>query len=283
VSTVAEQSGGPAAEQVLEAEGLSRADRTALLLRAVHAATSARERAQLELQVIETNMVVAGQIATRYRGRGIAHDDLEQVAYLALVKAVRRYEFAEDRNFLSFAVPTIRGEIRRYFRDQGWTIRPPRSVQEAQTRIRGVEDELLHELGRAPRPSEIAGRSGLDVGLVVEALAATGCFTPSSLEGSATDEGGRVQEFLGDDDPDFGRAEARTVLAPLLARLTRRERLMLEMHFFRGATQKEIGDTIGVTQMQVSRLLSDLMGRLREQLLSADELDECERRPAAWA
>jgi RNA polymerase sigma-B factor len=268
---------------VLEAGSLSRGERTQRLLQAVHVATSAKERAQLELCVVETNMVVAAQIAARYRGRGIAHDDLEQVAYLALVKAVRRYEFAEDRNFLSFAVPTIRGEIRRYFRDQGWTIRPPRSVQEAQTRIRGVEDELLHELGRAPRPSEIAERSGLDAGLVVEALAATGCFRPSSLEGSATDEGGRVQEWLGDDDPEFGSAEARTVLAPLLAGLTRRERLMLEMRFFRGATQKEIGDTVGVTQMQVSRLLSDLMGRLRAQLVSADERDEHERRSTTLA
>ena len=147
-------------------------------------------------------------------------EDLEQVAYLALVKAVRRYEYGEDRNFLSFAVPTIRGEIRRYSGDQGWAIRPPRSVQEAQARIRGVEGDLVHDLGRAPKPSEIAERSGLDVDLVVEALAASGCFTPSSLEASTPDEGGGVQEWLGDEDPDFGGAEARTVLTPLLARLS---------------------------------------------------------------
>jgi RNA polymerase sigma-B factor len=264
-------------------ESLSRADRTRLLLEAASHAVSASERAALELRVIETNMVVASRIAIRYRARGIAVDDLEQVAYLALVKAVRRYVYAEDRDFLSFAVPTIRGEIRRYFRDQGWTIRPPRRVQEAQTRIREVEDDLLHQFGRAPRPSEIAERSGLDLGLVVEALAANGCFTPSSLETSTTDEAGRVQEWLRDIDPGFGSAEARTVLGPLLARLTPRERLMLEMRFVRGATQKEIGDSIGVTQVQVSRLLSDLMGRLREQMVSPDGLNERDRRPAALA
>jgi RNA polymerase sigma-B factor len=264
-------------------ENLSRADRTSVLLAAASLAASASERAALELRVIETNMVVASQIASRYRARGIATDDLEQVAYLALVKAVRRYVHAEDRDFLSFAVPTIRGEIRRYFRDQGWTIRPPRCVQEAQNRIKEVEDDLLHQLGRAPRPSEIAERSGLDLGLVVEALAANGCFTPSSLESSTTDGAGRGQKWTGDVDSGFGSAEARAVLAPLLARLTPRERLMLEMRFVRGATQKEIGETIGVTQMQVSRLLSDLMGRLREQILTPDGLDQRERRLAALA
>jgi RNA polymerase sigma-B factor len=281
VSAITNESTDATSEQLLEE--LPRAELTRRLLHAASAEPSASGRAALEVRVIEANMDVASQIAFRYRGRGIATDDLEQVAYLALVKAVRRYTYAEDRDFLSFAVPTIRGEIRRYFRDQGWTIRPPRSVQEAQTRIREVEDELLHQLGRAPRPSEIAERSGLDVGLVVEALAATGCFTPSSLEASTTHDGGRVHEWLGDIDPDFGGAEARTVLAPLLGRLAPRERLMLEMRFFRGATQKEIGDTIGVTQMQVSRLLSNLMGRLREELMSADELDQHERRPAALA
>jgi RNA polymerase sigma-B factor len=281
VSAVTNESADVASEQLLD--DLPRAELTSLLLHAASIAPSASERAALEVRVIEANMGVASQIALRYRRRGLAADDLEQVAYLALVKAVQRYVYAEDRDFLSFAVPTIRGEIRRYFRDQGWTIRPPRSVQEAQTRIREVEDDLLHQLGRAPRPSEIAERSGLEVGLVVEALAAVGCFTPSSLDASTTHEGGRVQEWLGDIDPDFGSAEARTVLAPLLGRLTRRERLMLEMRFFQGATQKEIGDAIGVTQMQVSRLLSDLMKRLREQLMAADELDQHERRPAALA
>ena len=279
MSAFTDESVGPVAEFV--PEDLSRAERTRLLLQAVAAASSASERSDLELRVVEANMPVAAQIAARYRGRGVTTEDLEQVAYLALVKAVRRYEHTEDRNFLSFAVPTIRGEIRRYFRDQGWTIRPPRSVQEAQARIRGVEDDLFHDLGRAPRPSEIAEHSGLDIGLVVEALAANGCFTPASLELSTTDEGGHVHGWLGDVDPDFGSAEARIVLAPVLSRLTPRERLMLEMRFFRGATQKEIGERIGVTQMQVSRLLSDLMGRLRQELMAADGLDENERRLAA--
>jgi RNA polymerase sigma-B factor len=222
------------------------------------------------MRVIETNMCVAAQIAARYRRRGIPLEDLEQVAYLALVKAVRRYEYAEDRDFLSYAVPTIRGEIRRYFRDLGWAIRPTRRIQEAQTQLRQVEDELMQELGRAPRPSELSERSHLDLDLVIEAFSATGLFTPISLELSMTEQGGQIQDRVGDNDAGFDSAEAKAMLAPLLAHVTPRERTMLDMRFFRGATQKEIGDVLGVTQMQVSRLLSDLMKRLREQLLDAN-------------
>jgi RNA polymerase sigma-B factor len=253
-----------------EFDSQSRSERTRRLLVAIGDAPSPYDRATLEARVIETNMPVAAQIAARYRGRGVATEDLEQVAYLALVKAVRRYEYADDRNFLSYAVPTIRGELRRYFRDLGWTVRPPRSVQEAQSRIRQVEDTLLHELGRAPRPSEIAERGDMELGLVVEALSANGCFTPSSLESTMADEDGRIQEWLGAEDPDFEQVEALATLRPLLRNLTPRERVMLELRFFRGATQKEIGEVLGVTQMQVSRLLSDLMARLRDQLSATD-------------
>jgi RNA polymerase sigma-B factor len=182
-----------------------------------------------------------------------------------LVKAVRRYEYAPDRDFLSFALPTIRGELRRYFRDVGWTVRPPRSVQEAQSRITRAEGELLQRLGRAPRPSEIAAHLDLDLDLVTEALSANGCFSPSSLESSTQGDAGRERACLGQDEAGFEVAEARAVLGPLCEHLTDRERLMLEMRFFRGATQAEIGQAIGVTQMQVSRLFSNLMARLRDE------------------
>ena len=251
-------------------DGLSRADRTRLLLEAAATASPA-EREALEERVIETNLVVAAQIAARYRNRGVPDEDLQQVANLALVKAARRYAYTPDREFLSFAVPTIRGELRKYFRDLGWTIRPPRTVQEAQSRITRAEGELLHKLGRSPRPSEIAEHVDLELDVVIEALSANGCFHPSSLESTTANDDGQTTETLGEDDPGFHNVETRVLLKPLLEHLTDRERLMLEMRFFRGATQAQIGEAIGVTQIQVSRLLSDLMARLRDQLASSEE------------
>jgi RNA polymerase sigma-B factor len=223
-------------------------------------------RRRLEDQVVELNMQVAVDVARRYRSRGVSVEDLEQVAYLGLVKAARGFDPERDTDFLSYAVPTIRGEVRRYFRDHGWAVRPPRSVQQAQSRITAVESDLCQELGRAPRPSEIAERLDLDLDLVVEALAANGCFAPTSLDTSWADVEASLGERLGDDDPSFESAEARVALRPLLAHLDRRERIMLEMRFFQGATQSEIGEVLGITQMQVSRLLSALLARLRDEL-----------------
>jgi RNA polymerase sigma-B factor len=139
-------------------------------------------RARYEDEAIRLNMVVATDVARRYHGRGIPAEDIDQVAYLGLVKAVRGFDPTLGDDFLSYAVPTLRGEIRRYFRDHGWMVRPPRRVQELQARIMGVRDELVAGLGRAPRPSEIAVRIGAGLADVEEALAADGCFTPYSLD-----------------------------------------------------------------------------------------------------
>ena len=258
-----------------ELEGLSRAERTSRLLAAASLAPPP-ERAALEVRVVEANMTVAAQIAARYRGRGVPAEDMEQVAYMALVKAVRRYEDAPGRDFLSFAVPTIRGEIKRYFRDHGWTVRPPRTIQAAQAEIGRAEGQLLQELGRSPRPSEIAERLELDLDLVVEALGANGCFLPTSLEAMMAGDGSTARKWLADEDNGFHRAETVVMLKPLLADLSERERLMLEMRFFQGATQAEIGDVLGVSQNQVSRMLSSLMARLRDRVARCEpSLTDC--------
>jgi RNA polymerase sigma-B factor len=248
-----------------ELSHLSRREATARLL-ARAASADDDERQGLEDQIVELNLQVAVDVARRYRSRGVAIEDLEQVACLGLVKAARGFDPERATDFLSYAVPTIRGEVRRYFRDHGWTVRPPRSVQQAQSRITAVESDLCQELGRSPRPSEIADRLDLDLGLVVEALGANGCFSPTSLDATAVEGDTGIGDRLGDDDMSFEGAEARVALKPLLAHLDRRERIMLEMRFFKGATQSEIGEVLGITQMQVSRLLSALLARLRDDL-----------------
>lgn len=222
-------------------------------------------------ELIRLNMVVAREVARRYRGRGLSADDLEQVAYVGLCKAVRNYDPDKATDFHSYAVPTIRGELRRWFRDAGWVVRPPRSVQELQAKVTAIQDELVHTLGRPAKPAEIAAALQVELGAVQEALAANGCFTPTSLDATleaGSDEGAQLADQLGEADPGYARADARVTLKPLMAELTRRERRMLEMRYVQGATQAEIGAEIGVTQMQVSRLLSGLLARLRDQLTS---------------
>jgi RNA polymerase sigma-B factor len=250
---------------ILDVSHLPRREATEALL-AQMAVVDEHDRRLLEDRLVEINLQVAVDVARRYRARGVATEDLEQVACLGLVKAARGYDPARATDFLSYAVPTIRGEVRRYFRDHGWTVRPPRTVQQAQSRITAVESDLCQELGRAPRPSEIAERLELDLDLVVEALAANGCFSPTSLDATPAGVENGIGERLGEEDASFDSAEARVALKPLLAHLDRRERIMLEMRFFKGATQSEIGEVLGITQMQVSRLLSALLARLRDEL-----------------
>jgi RNA polymerase sigma-B factor len=226
-----------------------------------------QRRKGLKDELIEVNLGVAQSIASRYRHRGIADEDLEQVAYLALVRVVQSYDHGSGHDFLSYAVPSIRGEVRRHFRDQGWVVRPPRRVQEIQAQIAAAESELGTELGHPPTADELAERLGQSPPDVHEALAARGCFAPASLDKvTGWVEGTPVGERLGREEEGFGAAEARVVLAPVLRTLNRRERRMLEMRFITGCTQQEIADEIGVTQMQVSRLLGALMRRLRADL-----------------
>ncbi len=245
---------------------LPRREATALLLSRAKGATPAR-RLHLQDEVIRINMSVASDAARRYRGRGISLDDLQQVAYLGLVKAVRGFDPDRPSDFLSYAVPTIRGELRRHFRDLGWAVRPPRSVQELQARLAGAEAELCQQLGRSPRPSELAAHLDVDLGLVLDSLAASGCFAPTSLDSSEGDDPqAALVERLGGDDPGFAGAEARIALGPVIRTLEPRERLILELRFVRGCTQAEIGAVVGVTQMQVSRIITRLLARLRSEL-----------------
>lgn len=241
---------------------------TARLLSRARAATG-EDRSRYENDVVRLNLGVAADVARRYHGRGVPADDLDQVACLGLVKAVRSFDPTLGDDFLSFAVPTVRGEIRRYFRDAGWTVRPPRSVQEVQARVSAAEAVLCQQLGRTPRPSEIAVHLDVPLALVLDSINATGCFAPMSLDAPRSDDDEGVRELLGDLDPAFASAEARLALAPLMRDLTDRERTIIEMRYFENRTQAEIGAEVGVSQEQVSRLISGILLRLRRRLAVA--------------
>jgi RNA polymerase sigma-B factor len=257
-----------------------RRDRTARALAAVAEATSERRRQELLDYVVRINMGVARTVAGRYFQRGIDEDDLIQVAYMALTRAARDFDAHRHQDFLSYAVPTIRGELKKHFRDQGWMVRPPRRVQEAQARITRAEGALLQELGRPVRPSELAAHLDMDLDDVIEALAADGCFSPSSLDRPVTangeDSGVALGDFLGETDQEAPAAEARVVLGPVVRKLKPRDRRIVYLRFFEQRSQQEIADEIGVTQMQVSRLLARILRDLRKDLTDENPALETE-------
>jgi RNA polymerase sigma-B factor len=259
----------PPLGSVLATVGLSESRRrieTARLLSRARASTGER-RVRYEDEVIGLNLGVASDIARRYHGRGIPAEDIDQVACLGLVKAVRGFDATLGDDFLSFAVPTVRGEIRRYFRDAGWTIRPPRAVQEIQSQVIAAEADLFQKLGRPPRTSEIAVHLAVPLTLVLDAINATGCFAPVSLDAPRVNgDEASAADRMGDDDPAFASAEARLALVPLMSTLTDRERLIIELRYFGNRTQSQIGEEVGVTQEQVSRIISGILTRLRHSL-----------------
>jgi RNA polymerase sigma-B factor len=259
-----------------EAARTSRHDRreaTARLLARAAATENDLVRKRLQDEVVRLNLDIAESVASRFRNRGVPDDDLTQVACLGLVKASQRYDAAYAADFLSFAVPTIRGEVRRYFRDHGWVVRPPRHIQEMQARIGAVEDELTQLLGRTARPDELASHLGEDEGQVVEALSANGCFVPTSLDlAVGTEERATLAERIASEDVGPFAVDARVILAPAVKDLSTRDQRILYLRFFEGRNQREIGDEIGVTQMQVSRLLARILRDLRRSLdLHIDE------------
>lgn len=222
-------------------------------------------------EVIVLNVPLAESIAARYRNRGVDADDLGAVARLGLVKAADRFDASAGYEFHSFAGPTIRGEIKRHFRDLGWMVRPPRRLQELQTAIAGVDGRLTASLGTPPTTTQIAAALDSDARQVEEALAATGCFRPASLDQPLGNGSAAVSDLLGGADPGQDAAEARVALAPVLRRLDDRDRRAIRLRFFDGLTQQEIADDLGVTQMQVSRMLSRILKQLRGLLTIDDD------------
>jgi len=242
--------------------------RTAELI-AEAAACLGEERQVLLDQVILLNIPVAHALAARYRNRGQPPEELEQVACLALTKAVRAYDPARGDDLLVFAVPSILGELKRYFRDATWTVRPPRRIQELRPQLNEAEAELTQRLGRPPRPSEIAEAVGCSTDDVLEAIECATCASPDSLQETPPGEGFAWIDRLPTEELGFHRAEAVAVLGPACRRLKGRDRQILQLRFYEQQTQQQIAEELGVTQVQVSRLLQRILTDLRRSITGA--------------
>jgi RNA polymerase sigma-B factor len=216
-------------------------------------------------RLIEAHVSLADGIAGRYRRRGVPDDDLRQVALVGLLKAVEGFDPRRGAPFRPFAIPTIRGELRRHFRDHGWTIRVPRRVQELHLQLDTIVSRAGHQLGRAPTIAEVAEAAGTSVEAVLEALEAAEMYRPGSLDAPATDSGITTGELLGKDDQDLGTADTRATIRTLLQELPERERRIVYLRFFEDKTQTEIAAEMGISQMHVSRLLSRSLALLRER------------------
>jgi RNA polymerase sigma-B factor len=229
--------------------------------------TDAQEIRRLQDEVVLLNKCVADALAARYRDRGVALEDLQQAASEGLIKAVRRFDPSLHHDLLTYAVPTIRGELQRHFRDHSWTVRPPRRIQELQFQITRAVGMLAQDQGREPLPGDIADFLGVDEAEVLQALQASGCFQPASLDRPAAESSDTtLGDLLPDSEEDLEASEARVSLAPVVRALAERDRRILYLRFFEDCTQEEIGQRIGVSQMQVSRLLNRILGDLRQQL-----------------
>jgi RNA polymerase sigma-B factor len=209
---------------------------------------------------------LARQLARRYQRGGEPLDDLVQVASLGLLKAIDRFEPDRPTAFSSFAVPTILGELKRHFRDRGWSVRVPRDLQEMAVRVERVAEELALGLGRAPTPTEIGEHIGASTEQVLEAREAAGAYRAVSLDRPRDDddEGDGMADTMGVEDPGFGLAEDAATVERLMAVLTDREREVLRLRFAEDLTQSEIGARVGVSQMHVSRLIRQAVARLRD-------------------
>jgi RNA polymerase sigma-B factor len=216
--------------------------------------------------LVERFLPLARQLARRYQRGAEPLDDLIQVASLGLLKAIDRFEPDRPSAFSSFAVPTILGELKRHFRDRGWSVRVPRDLQEMAVRVERVAEELSRELGRAPTPGEIAEHIGVTTEQVLEAREAAGAYRAVSLDRPRDDEedGEGISETMGIEDPGFGLAEDAATVERLMDVLGDREREVLRLRFEEDLTQSEIGARIGVSQMHVSRLIRQAVTRLRE-------------------
>lgn len=224
--------------------------------------------ARVRERIIELFAPFAKQMAQRFQNRGESLDDLTQVAYVGLVKAVDRYDCKRSSSFLSYALPTIIGEIKRHFRDKSWSMRVPRRLQELRLQLTRATNDLTQELGRTPTVTDLAEYLEISEEEVLEGLDSANAYTtlswsaPVGAGGEATELG----DLLGEFDRNLATVDDRETVRALIAELPRREQHVLHLRFYADLTQSQIGQRIGISQMQVSRLLSQSLHRLHERL-----------------
>jgi len=253
----------------LSAPALTRTATRAAFERLSQLAPDDPERTTLRDELVRLNLPLVEHLARRFGNRGEPLDDLTQVGTIGLLKAVDRFQPERGVEFSTYATPTIVGEIKRHFRDRGWSIRVPRRLQEMRLELVSATAELTQQLGRSPTVAELAERLHVDQDTILEGLESANAYSTLSLDApdGREDISATMAEALGIDDEALGHVEFRESLKPLLAGLDPRERKILLLRFFHGMTQSQIAVEIGMSQMHVSRLLSRTLARLRDGLL----------------
>jgi RNA polymerase sigma-B factor len=216
--------------------------------------------------IVAMSQPLAEYLARRFAGRGEPLDDLIQVANIGLLGAIERFDPTREVQFSTYAAATMVGELKRHFRDKGWTIRVPRRLQELGLRINRVLPTVSQELGRSPTIAELATRLEVEVEDVAEAMEAAQAYSTMSLDAPINEDGGTAIDSIGDVDPSMERLDEWESIAPAIRDLPARERRVLYLRFFTGLTQSEIAEEIGVSQMHVSRILAQTLRLLRGSL-----------------
>ena len=221
---------------------------------------------ELRDRLVVEHLGMAYRLARRFAHRGEANEDLAQVAAMALVMAVDRFDPNRGVKFATFATRTICGELKRHFRDKGWAIKVSRRVQELYLELAGVVPELSQSLGRSPTVAELASATGTSEEGVLEAIEAGRDYRPASIDAGDGDREAPIIDSLGEADPGFTRFEDNSVLKAACDRLPERERLIVYLRFARSMTQTEIAREVGISQMHVSRVLAESLRQLREEI-----------------
>jgi len=222
--------------------------------------------------LINSHLGLAYQLASRYRDKGVPLEDMRQVAALALVKAANSFSPERGSTFASYAIPTINGELRKHFRDRGWWVRPPRPLQELESRVRRAEQDLTHELQHTPTDDEIAAYVDAQPDRVREARSLGSCFTPGSLSPAPDEPAFQFADAALTVESPSELSDLRMTLTSAVRTLPPRDQQIVRLRFVHELTQAEIGSRLGITQMQVSRLLTRIVSALRGAL--AEEGDD---------
>ena len=250
-----------------DSRGDSRGDSLLLAVNALPPGDPARTAARAS--AIEWYLPLAARLARRYAGRGEPLGDLGQVATIGLIKAIDRYDASRNVPFASYATPTILGEIKRYFRDATWTIRVPRRLQEARVALAVATEHLTRQLQAVPRTTDLGAALGLSSSEVDAARQVGSAYRPlSQPRMSADGEMISALDLIGGADPEFEAVDRRQSLRPLLDALSERDRRIIALRFIDELTQAEIGLTLGISQMHVSRLLARSLATLRDQMIA---------------